>query len=154
MGSYGDGDDYDSLAPLLAVSSDCSIHHTHTLVFEDEDSRRLGHVIVDAQDRRERGRRQPSAREVHTTCVASTYLQTFTCVCAEMLWYGELVRVRSRAIAVVVSFFSRALFKQQSVNWGFIMRVVDPILPVRFCDPKIHLILEFGHAIIFIRWPY
>ena len=68
--------------------------------------------------------------------------------CTETLWCGELVQVlRSRAIAVV-DYVARNLSKIQSVNSGASTWVVDPTLPVWFCDPKIHLISGFGHAIV------
>ena len=72
MRSDSNGDDYESLATLARVSRDCSIRQTqrHTMKLllvsvEDEDSRRLRHVVVDARDRRERGGKQPS-REART----------------------------------------------------------------------------------------
>ena len=66
--------------------------------------------------------------------------------CAEILWCVELVRARSRATAV--QYFARNLFKKQSVNSGFTIRVVDSILPVEFCDPNTHLTIGFGYAIL------
>ena len=95
MGSDSDGYDYESLTTLLAVSRDCltrQTQETHVLV-EDEDSPRLRHVVVDARDRRERGGRHPSSREAHTACFPSPYLKSFICVCPEMLWCSQLVRV-------------------------------------------------------------
>ena len=63
------------------------------LVFvEGEDSRHLRHV-VDTRDRREIGGRQPSSREAPTACFPSPHLQSFICVCAEMLSWSELVPV-------------------------------------------------------------
>ena len=79
------------------------------------------------------GKRQPSSREEHMAYFPSVHLQSFICVCAEMLWSGtgEIVGVGTRAI-VVVDYFSRGLSfsKDQSINSGFTIRVVDPILPV------------------------
>ena len=96
MGSENYGDDYESLATLVAVVLAAFAKHRHTLLLlafvEDEDSRRLRHV-VDARDRRERGGRQPSSSEAHTECFSSPHLQSFICMCAEMLWCSELVRV-------------------------------------------------------------
>ena len=75
MGSDSDGDDYESLATLAAVAIAPLAKHRDTLLLllllqvlvfvEDEDSRRLRHVVVDALDRGERGGRQPSSREAH-----------------------------------------------------------------------------------------
>ena len=96
MGSNTDGDDYESLAALVAVAIAVFAKHRDTLLLlvfvEDEDSRRLRHV-VDARDRRERGAGQPSGCEAHTECFPSPHLQSFICMCAEMLWCSELVRV-------------------------------------------------------------
>ena len=64
-----------------------------------------------------------------------------------LFWWGELVRVRSRAIAVV-DYFARSLSNKQSVNSGFIKRFVDPILPVFFCHPTTHLVFGFEYAVI------
>ena len=59
MGSGSDGDDYESLAILLAIAMTHLPNTRHTLLVlaEDEDGRRLRHVVVDARDRRERGGR-------------------------------------------------------------------------------------------------
>ena len=89
-------------------SRDCTIrqaldiHYYHSYL-SDEDSRRLRHVLADARDRRGRGERQPSSREVHTAyflsrptnkassaCALSCSGAADTCAC-----------VRHRAIAVV-----------------------------------------------------
>ena len=91
MVSDRDGDDYESLATLVAVAIAAFDKHRHTQVLlivfvKDEDSRHLRHVVVDARNRRERGGRQPSSREAHTGCFPSPYLQSFVCVRAEMLW--------------------------------------------------------------------
>ena len=60
---------------------------------EDEDSRRLRPVVVDARDRRKRGGKQPSSRAAQTACFRSPHLQRSICVCAEILWRSELARV-------------------------------------------------------------
>ena len=94
--------DFDSLATLraVAIAPFGRLHHSantrRTLLLvcvEDEESRRLRHVVVDARDRRERGGRQPPSHEAHTACFFSPRLQSFICVCAEMLWSNEFVRV-------------------------------------------------------------
>ena len=116
MGSDSDGDDYESLAALLAVSR---LHHSpntrHTLLLRARICRGRGQpatvcdiYVVDARNRRERGEKQPSSREAHIPCFPSAHLQSLTCVCAKFLWSGELVGVHSRTIAVV-GFFSRGL---------------------------------------------
>ena len=88
MGSDSDGVDYESLAIPLAVAilhHSSNTRHTLLLVFvDDEDSRRLRHVAVDARDRREPGGRQSSSRKPHTACFfPSPHLQSlsFICVC-------------------------------------------------------------------------
>ena len=82
MGSDSDGDDYNT-RPLLVYLQSRLQHspnakHTLLVVVEDEDNRRLRHV--DARDRRKRGGRQPSSREVHTACFPLPHLQSFICV--------------------------------------------------------------------------
>ena len=74
-------------------------------------------------------------------------IYTASSACSEMLWCGELARVRSRAIAVG-DYFARTLSQKQNVNLGFIARILDPILPAWFCDPRIYLIVGFRYAII------
>ena len=105
MALDSDGDDYENLASLLAVAmaafAKYKAHYLLLVLVEGKDSRRLRHIVVDARDRRERGGKQPSSREAHTARFSSPHLQSSICVCAEMLWHGELVRIRSRAIAVV-----------------------------------------------------
>ena len=56
-------------------------HKTHTLLqlVEDEESRRLRHVVVDGL---ERGGKLPASREAHPACFPSAHLQSFICVCA------------------------------------------------------------------------
>ena len=44
--------------------------------------------------------------------------------------------------------FASTLTKKRSVNSGFIVRVVDPIMPAWFCDLKTHHIFGFGCAIV------
>ena len=67
MGSDSDGE-YESLAlsSQSRLQHSPNTRHTPLIVVEDEDSRRLRHVVVDARDRRERGPRQPSCREAPT----------------------------------------------------------------------------------------
>ena len=61
---------------------------------------------------------------------------------------------RTRASMYVVegspllNIFSGELSKKQSVNSDFIIRVLDPILPVWFRCPKIKLIFCFGYAVV------
>ena len=69
MGPDSDGDDYESLEEsldtLLAVAvATFAETQQNPLLTEDEDSHRLRDV-VDARDRRERGRKQTSSREAH-----------------------------------------------------------------------------------------
>ena len=70
MGSDSDGDDYESLANLLAVAmaAFASTRNTILVLVEDEDNRRLRHV--GARDRRERRKKQPSLQRGRTTLVA------------------------------------------------------------------------------------
>ena len=72
IGSDSGGDDYENLATLLAIAiAAFAMHKTQTtitpllVVVKNEDSRRLGHVVVDARDRLERGGRHPSSSEAH-----------------------------------------------------------------------------------------
>ena len=79
--SDSDGD-YRSLATLLSVAITAFAKHNYTrplVVVEDEDSRRLRHVL-DARYRQERGARQPFSRQAHTACFPSPHLQSFVCV--------------------------------------------------------------------------
>ena len=55
-----DGDDYENLATLVAVAIAAFAKQKDTLLLlvsvEDEDSRRVGHIVVDARDRRSEGK--------------------------------------------------------------------------------------------------
>ena len=88
MRSDSEGDDYGSLATLVAVAIAPLAKHRHTLVLlpvvaKDEDSRHLRHAVVDARDRQERGGRQPSSREAHMACfLRPTYKVSYKYACA------------------------------------------------------------------------
>ena len=94
-GSESDGDDYEGPAtlPAVAIAQSPNTRHTLLVLGEGEDSRRLRHVVVDARDRFERGGRHPSLLEAHMVWFPASHLQSLICVCAEMLWCSELVRV-------------------------------------------------------------
>ena len=87
-GSDSDGD-YESLATFLAVVIAAFANRkTHsTRIVEEEDSRRLRHVVVGARDRRERGGRQPSPLQAHTACFPRSTNEASS-ACAEMLRFG------------------------------------------------------------------
>ena len=128
----------------------------HELV-EDEDSRRLRHV--DARDRRERaGNNHPRVKRTRRGFPLPTYKESFICVCAEILWCKQThvsMYVVERLPLMII--FERTLFKKQYVQYScFIIRVVDPILPVLFCYPKTHLILvgSAGRIRYYKRGPY
>ena len=152
MRSDSDGDDYESLAALLAVAfAAFAKHKTYTttrFVVEHKDSRRLQQVAVHARDRRERGGKQPSLRVKRTRRVYPRLTYNFSSATVEMLWRGELVRVRRRAITIVGYFARTFAKKKRSVKSGFMVRVVNPILPVWFCYPKMHLIFGCRYDII------
>ena len=144
VGSESDGDEYESLATLLSFLSS----RTRTATGCDV----LMYEIGGSEGENNPARVKRTRRVFpHLTCKASS-------ACAEMFWCGELVRVRSRAIAVV-DYFAITFVQKQSAKFGFyaINRVVvDSILPAWFCGPKIHLVFGFGlYAITRAKsWPY
>ena len=70
---------------------------------------------VDGSD----GGSQPSPREAYTACFPSPHVQSIICVCAEMLWCSEPVRVhiyvRGRSIAFG-HYFSRELCSENKLQ--------------------------------------
>ena len=146
MGSDGDGDDYESLPTLVAVAiAAFAKHKTHHSYLSSMartaavcDMSLLTHEI----DGSEGADNPPGVKRTRRVFLRPT--DEASSACAEILWYGEPVRVRSRAIAVV-DCFARTLSKKRFVNSGFIVRVVESSLPAWFCDPKTHLMFGFGY---------
>ena len=104
MGSGSDGGGYESLDALLAVViKGFAKRKTHTHVPSRTRTATVcnGRVVVTARDRRERGGRPPSSREAHPVCLPRPTFKASLRALRQMVWCGALVRVPSRAIAVV-----------------------------------------------------
>ena len=82
MGSDSDGGDYESPATLLAVAIAHSpnIRHTLFVLVEGEDSRCLGYIYTLLMLKIDL-----SEGEDNPSCLKRKHLQSFFCVCSEML---------------------------------------------------------------------
>ena len=99
--------DYESLATLLAVAiAAFAKHTTHTTATYSYLSRtrtashRLRQMSLMHETDGSEGEDVPPGVK-RTRRFPWAHLQIIICVCSEILWSGELVGVRSRAIAVV-----------------------------------------------------
>ena len=115
-------------------------HTTRRRGQEQPPSATYSPLLMNKINRSEGEDKPPSVKRTRRVIPRPTYKTSSACV--GMLRCGELVRLRSRAIAIV-DHFARTLSEKQSANSGFIARVVHSILPLSFCYPKNHLIFGF-----------
>ena len=115
MGSKSDdGGDYESLATLVAVAIAAFAKHRDTppllLAFvEDEDSRRLRHVVDARDDGSEGEDNTPRVKRTRRVFPRPTYKASFACALRCSGAANPCEYVRGRAIAVV-DYFSRELY--------------------------------------------
>ena len=134
MGSDSDADDHESHSRR---SRDCTIRQIqrHTLLLlvfiKDEDSRRLRHAVyfMHEIDGSEGEDSPPRVKHTRRVFPRPTYKASSACAVRCSGAANSCVYVRVRAIAVVDYVSRELLFKNLSANSGFMIRVVDPILP-------------------------
>ena len=146
----------------LALSSQSRLHHsqnakTHycyhyypTRFVEDENSRCLRHVVVDAHKKDVFEGEDNPARVNRTRRVFArpTYKAYSACTlgCSGVANSSEGVGRGAIAVCLLI-IYRENVVEKYPVNSGFISMGVGPILSVLFCDPKIHLTLGFGFTI-------
>ena len=121
----------------LPLSSQSRLQHSpntkHTVLILSSRTRTAAvcdmSLLIHEIDGSEGEDNTPRVKRTRRAFPRPTYNASFAC--ADMLWRGEPVRVRCRPTAVV-DLFRENLAHQTNCNSGFIVRVVDPILPVRF----------------------
>ena len=133
MGSDSDGDDYESLATLLTVAiAPFAKHKIHTI----RTCRGRGQpaavcdmsLLMHEIDRSKGEDNPPRAKRTWRVLPRPTHKASSACAlrCSGVANSWEYVVERSPLLIT----FREAFVKKQYVNSGFIIRVVDPILPV------------------------
>ena len=133
MGSDSEDDEYESPATRFTVAiaafATHKRHTTATRIVEDEDSRRLPHVLMHKIDGSEGGDSPPRVKRTRRVFPRPTYKAPSACALRCSGAANSCEYVRDRAIAAVIIFLENFV-KIQSLNSGFMIKVVNPILPV------------------------
>ena len=119
------------LSSQSRLQSSPNIHTTHSYLSRARTAAvRDMSLVMHEIDESEGDDNPPHVKRTRRVFPRPTFKESFICVCGEMLWCSELVRVctwsNDRRSSIC---FATTSFKNRYVS-GFIIRIVYPILPV------------------------